>query len=197
MTTDDEFRRAMEDVVPLSAKPTVSGSRKTIAPTPGQIKARQNALGLKPPPIPDELTLGEVPMLAPRDFVEWKKEGVQELVVDRLRRGRYEVGDILDLHGERIKTARQMVHEFLTRSHNRGFRCVAITHGRGEKSATPARMKSYVAAWLEAHPLVNAFVSATRQMGGTGSVFVLLKKSPAAEEQNRQAHGSKGEPEDA
>lgn len=187
----------MEDVVPL--KPT-----KVVAPAPparpqptgAQVRARENALGLKPAPVPGELTLGEVPPLQPRDFLEWKKDGVQDLVVDRLRRGHYEPTATLDLHGERIKAARRLVHEFLLRASDASARCVCITHGRGEKSATPARMKSYVAAWLEAHDLVNAFVSAPRHLGGTGAVLVLMKKSAAAREENRQRHGAKGEPDD-
>ncbi len=187
----------MEDVVPL--KPT-----KVVAPAPparpqptgAQVRARENALGLKPAPVPGELTLGEVPPLQPRDFLEWKKDGVQDLVVDRLRRGHYEPAATLDLHGERIKAARRLVHEFLLRASDASARCVCITHGRGEKSATPARMKSYVAAWLEAHDLVNAFVSAPRHLGGTGAVLVLMKKSAAAREENRQRHGAKGEPDD-
>ena len=193
--SDDDFRQAMEGVTPLRQRNTVSQSRAG-TPSEQQLKAREHALGIKPPPVPGELTLGEVPLVEPRAFLEWKKEGVQDLVIERLRKGRYEVADQLDLHGERIKPARRMVHDFLTQAHHRGHRCVLITHGRGEKSATPARMKSYVASWLEAHPLTNAFVSATRQHGGTGSVFVLLKKSPEAKETNRQLHGGKGEPED-
>ncbi len=190
----DDFRAAMSDVVPLKNTKAVVPQQKTPPSDAAKEEARKNALGIKPPPVPGELTLGEVPPLLPRDFVQWKKEGVQDLVMDRLRKGHYDVAAMLDLHGERIKAARRLVHEFLVRSHESGARCVLISHGRGEKSATPARMKSYVAAWLEAHDLVNAFVSATRQLGGTGSMLILLKKSAASKEENRQRHGAKGEP---
>ena len=194
MADEDDFRKAMSDVVPLSTKRAAPPPPRQ-PPSEQQRQQRLNASGDKPPPVPGELTLGEVPMVEPRDFLEWKKEGVQELVMERLRRGRYDVGASLDLHGERIKAARRLVHEFVLGSQGRGLRAVLISHGRGEKSATPARMKSYVAAWLEAHPQVNAFVSAPRHLGGTGSVLVLLKKSEGASEENRQRHGLKGEPE--
>ena len=193
MGEDDDFRQAMEGVVPLSSKSVVAKPKSSDAEQKSE--ARMNALGEKPPEVPGTLTLGEVRPVEPRDFLEWKKEGVQELVMDRLRRGHYPVAAELDLHGERIKAARRLVHEFLMKSHDRAARCVLIAHGRGEKSATPARMKSYVAAWLEAHELVNAYVSAPRDRGGTGAVLILLKKSPAAKETNRQMHGAKGEPE--
>ena len=66
-----------------------------------------------------------------------------------------------------------------------------LAHGRGEKSATPARIKSFVAAWLEALPEVIAYTSAQRHHGGTGAVYALLKKSPAAKQDNAELHGGR------
>ena len=70
-----------------------------------------------------------------------------------------------------------------------------IAHGRGEQSATPARLKSYVAHWLGQLPQVIAYASADRRHGGTGAVLVLVKKSAEAKEETRQAYGQKSDPE--
>ncbi|NJN52019.1 MAG: hypothetical protein HC809_09830, partial [Gammaproteobacteria bacterium] len=62
---------------------------------------------------------------------------------------------------------------------------------RGERSATPARIKSYVVHWLGEMQEVLAYHSAERRHGGAGSVYVLLKKSASARELNRERHGLK------
>jgi len=192
MDDEDLFRQAMQDVKPLQAKAPVR-DREPALPTEAQLRARSAALDEKKAEAPGYLTLAEVPPVAPRDFLAWRRDGVQELVADRLRKGHYPIRDSLDLHGERVKRAREMVHHFLGECHGRGYRCVRIVHGRGEHAAVQARMKSYVNAWLQVHPLVNAFVSATREGGGTGAVFVLLKKSKSAREVTRELHGGKSD----
>ena len=68
-----------------------------------------------------------------------------------------------------------------------------IAHGRGEQSATPARLKSYVVHWLSQMPEVIAYASADRRQGGTGAVLVLLRKSSAAREETRETFGLKSE----
>ena len=193
MEDDDLFREAMQDVKPLAAPRSVPEKLVPGTPTETQLRARLAALGVKKPEAPDYLTLGEVTPVEPRDFLAWRREGVQELVADRLRKGNYTARDSLDLHGERVRKARDMVHEFLVECHAKGHRCVRIVHGRGEKGEVKARLKSYVNAWLQVHPLVNAFVSATREHGGTGAVFVLLKKSKEARDLTREQHGGKAD----
>jgi len=68
---------------------------------------------------------------------------------------------------------------------------VLISHGRGERSPTPARIKSYVAQWLSQVPDLIAWHSAARHHGGTGAVYVMLRKSPEAREAARERHGLK------
>lgn len=189
---EDLFREAMGDVQPLKHK-RVALNRPLADDAEGHKLRREFAEREETPPSSQALTLEEVPAVAPRDFVDWKKDGVQDLVVDRLRTGKYEIQDFLDLHGERVVSARDRFDIFLQRAYEQGKRCVLIAHGRGEASDTPARLKSYVTAWLKVHDKVNAFTSADRHNGGTGAVFVLLKKSPAARELTRELHGLKSD----
>ena len=197
MSDEDFFREAMSDVAPLQGKQRVRPTGGPIEATPAQLERRESALGNHDRKVadPNYLTVGEVPQLQPRDILEWKKDGVQNAVFARLKAGKYPVEASLDLHRHTVREARAAVFRFLNLAMAKGWRMVLIAHGRGEHSATPARIKSYVAAWLAEVPEVIAFHSAQNSQGGTGACYVLLKKSPQAREDNREQHGGKGEVE--
>jgi DNA-nicking Smr family endonuclease len=186
MDQDDEFGDAMSGVVPLK-----QATKVPVAPP-----LRRRRIEVVAPKVvddPNKLTLGHVPEVGSHDTLAWKQDGVQERVFRKLKQGEYEIRGELDLHRKTVKEARVAVYEFLKLGIAKGWRTVLIAHGRGEKSPTPARMKSYVAAWLTASTDVIAFHSAQRQRGGTGAVYVLLRKSSAEREQNRERHGQKSD----
>lgn len=192
--TDDDFRAAMGDVEPLSSKRgKVAPSRK---PEDGvaQQNRRDAALGLtRQLEDPNPLYLGEVPALDPHELLEWKKDGVQHEVFKKLKVGGYPLDAELDLHGNTVKEARTAVFKLLVNAFAKGHRMLLVAHGRGEKSATPARIKSYVAYWLTEHPHVIAFHSALARQGGTGATYVLIKKSPKSKADNREIYGQQGD----
>lgn len=189
---DSLFREAMSDVVPLE--------QKRVAPEPvrpdvtaAQLERREAAEGRRPNGAedPNYLTLGEVELLHPRETLSWKKDGVQNEVFKKLRGGRYPLDGRLDLHRMTVREARVALFEFLEQSRKNGWRTLLVSHGRGEKSATPARIKSFVAHWLTQVPDVIAYHSAARQHGGTGAVYVMLRKTAEAREAQRERHGLK------
>jgi len=195
---DADFRDAMNDVAPLrerkSRQTEIAGKRPDV--TVGQRERREVALGNRDTAIdPNPLTLGEVPPVQPRDMLEWKKDGVQHEVFSRLKAGRYPIEGTLDLHHRTVKEARAEVFRFFNVAEARGWRSLLIAHGRGELSPTPARLKSYLSFWLRQLPQVIAFHSADRAHGGTGAVFVLLKKTKRAKEEARESFGLKSEPD--
>ncbi|MEE9253975.1 MAG: DNA endonuclease SmrA, partial [Pseudomonadales bacterium] len=138
------------------------------------------------------LTLGEVPNVGPYDFLEWKKDGVQEGVYRKLRLGKYMVEARLDLHRKSVKEARVEMFRFLQISLDLGVRTLLISHGKGEKSDTPGRLKSYVSQWLLQVPQVIAFHTAQRRHGGYGAVYALLQKTEEKREETREQHGLRG-----
>ena len=140
------------------------------------------------------LTLSEVEARQPLEMLEWKQDGVQHAVFSKLRRGGYALQYELDLHQRTVKEAQQMVFQLFQQVRAKNWRCVLISHGKGERSATPGRLKSYVARWLIDHPDVIAYCSAQRNHGGVGSVYVLIRKSAAGKAANRERVGLKGEP---
>jgi len=191
MSDDDDFREAMADVAPLAQKKVVHARPRPVA-TPAQIERREAALGTRKPKVdPNYLSLGEVPILHPRETLEWKKDGVQHEVFRKLRAGKYPIEGTLDLHRHTVKEARAALFAFVNLALGKGWRTVLVSHGRGERNPTPGRIKSYVAHWLTEIPEVIAFHSAIPPHGGTGSVYVMLKKSAAARENARELHGQK------
>ncbi len=195
-TPEDEktFADAMQDVQPLSRGKKVLPKSKPLVSTIATENRRLSAEGkLNPKQDENYLTLAEVAAREPLEYLEWKKVGVQNAVFERLRKGLYEVDATLDLHRKTVKEARVLVYDFLGMSLKRRWRNLLISHGKGEASKTPGRLKSYLAAWLEQHEEVNAFCSAQRKRGGVGAVYVLLRKSPEEKELNREEHGFKSD----
>ena len=188
---DDLFRAAMVDVERLNV--TAKPAKPRGGPTLSQIARRESAASDKRTSVdPNYLTLGEVKQLGPHDLVSWKKDGVQEGVFKKLRLGKYPIDGRLDLHRKTVKEAREALFEFTKMALAKGWRCVLINHGRGERSPTPARIKSYAIAWLSQIPEVLAYHHPERrQLGGGGVVLVLLRKSAAQREENRERHGQK------
>jgi len=107
----------------------------------------------------------------------FQRPGLQSTVVRKLRRGQFTNEAELDLHGLRIEDARSAVAGFLDNAGRRGLRCVRIVHGKGYGSAqaTPV-LKNKLNSWLRQRPEVLAFCSARPVDGGTGAVYVLLKR---------------------
>jgi DNA-nicking Smr family endonuclease len=167
----------MRDVQPLRRPDRAPQPDRASEPTIAQRSRRDAALGGTDSVDPNPFTMGEVPVVAPLEVLEWKKEGVQPEVFSKLRKGGYEVEAELDLHGLTVKEARATVWGFLGRALASHRRCLLIAHGRGERSPTPARLKSYLHHWLVGHPDVIALVSAQAHRGGTGALYVLLRKS--------------------
>ncbi len=123
------------------------------------------------------LTDGEVPPVTPEDCLCFKMSGVQPNVFKKLKQGKYTYDYHLDLHRKTVAEARSEVYQLIKNSIDRGYRCLLITHGKGAQSNPPARIKSYVNHWLQQVENVIAFHSAIPKHGGTGSVYVLLKKT--------------------
>ena len=192
MTEDESFKDAMSGVSPLPQK-RVRHEKGVQEATISQIERREAALGNNKPPAvdPNYLSVGEVWQCQPRDILEWKKDGVQHEVFRKLKSGRYPIQGSLDLHGCTVKEARIEMFMFLNIALTKGWRTLLIAHGRGELSATPARIKSRVAHWLEQIPEVIAFHSAQNHHGGTGAVYALLKKTPVKKDENRERYGRK------
>lgn len=118
--------------------------------------------------------------MAPVEAAEellFQRPGVQSTLLRKLRRGLIANEAELDLHGLRTDDARLAVASFLDSASRNGLRCVRIVHGKGYGSAQAKPvLKNKLNSWLRQRPEVLAFCSARPVDGGTGAVYVLLKR---------------------
>jgi len=112
------------------------------------------------------------------DELFFYREGLQQKLLKQLRRGQLSVTAELDLHGYIVAEARIALTEFLKDCRRHGDRCVRIVHGKGHGSQQKLPvLKNKVNAWLQQRDEILAFCSARPVDGGTGAVYVLLKRS--------------------
>jgi DNA-nicking Smr family endonuclease len=107
----------------------------------------------------------------------YARPGLQRTVMRRLRRGDYRIGAELDLHGMTADAARGELARFLREAIGRELRCVRIIHGKGlgSEGRGPV-LKPRVARWLRQRDDVLAYCSARPADGGTGALYVLLRR---------------------
>jgi DNA-nicking Smr family endonuclease len=187
MSEDDLelFQQMMDDVTPF--KSDTAELKKTHQITESHLAKRESATSLSEQN-DDYLSLIHAPMLKPQEIIEFKRDGVQEGVYKKLRLGKYPIQARLDLHRKTLTQARDEVVNFLKKSIRMDIRTVLIVHGKGELANPPALMKSFVAHWLVQINEVQCIHSAQPFHGGTGALYVLLKKSAEKKLENRERH---------
>jgi len=176
-TDDDILDEMMAGVVPMGAEKRLV-ERKT-APRPMKAEMDDSELVMRHL---DELVHGVAPfeMADTEEYVEAAVKGLDRRIVKKLRRGEYSIQAHLDLHGYRKEEARLEVARFIEESVSRDLRCVLVVHGRGlgSKDNIPV-LKEKLTAWLTRGAIgrhVLAFTSARPFDGGTGAVYVLLRR---------------------
>lgn len=116
--------------------------------------------------------------VGPEDPLLWIGNGVQEGQMRKLKAGQIEFEGSLDLHGMTVEVARNTLWEFLAEATRREVRCVRVTHGKAARlDGRRPLIKSHVNTWLRQHPSVLGFCSCVPRHGGTGSLYLLLKRT--------------------
>ena len=113
--------------------------------------------------------------VAPDATLSFKRNGVQERQLDKLKAGLLPWKHAVDLHGCTLEQAREAVLQLLVEAKAEGITVVKIVHGKGQINGQ-AMLKTAVNGWLRQLPEVLAFVSADPRHGGTGAVMVLLRR---------------------
>ena len=111
------------------------------------------------------------------DILSFSRSGLQHNVLKKLRQGKHPVEHALDLHGLTVIQARKELQEFLGECEAAGIRHAIIIHGKGFRSKDKPVIKPMVNRWLRTVDNVLAFHSAQPKDGGSGAVYVLLKKN--------------------
>ncbi len=172
MNDEDErklFRAAVRDVRPLrQSRPAPPQPR---VPARAKLRRADEARVLA-----ESLDLDAADLeVETGEELSYRRSGVPEAAMRRLRRGQYACREELDLHGMTRAEARLAILGFLADAGQRSLRCVLIVHGKGRGSGDRGPvLKAAVNRWLRQHDAVCAFCSARRPDGGTGALYVLL-----------------------
>jgi DNA-nicking Smr family endonuclease len=152
------FREAMRDVKPLSPR-TRAPALKRKPPARARFTAEDRARVLVESL--QGLDAGEIADTG--DEISFRREGVQDGVMRKLKRGL------------RVEEAKAALREFLAAALARQLRCVRVIHGKGKGSGPRGPvLKTAVNMILRKTGPVLAFTSARRVDGGTGAINVLL-----------------------
>jgi DNA-nicking Smr family endonuclease len=192
MNDDEEFlfQQEMTGVQPLKRSTRVKLKRAD-ASADGLQQRRTAAVAEQGDcnPLRDE----GIEALDPWYVLDYKRPGIQNGVYRKLKQGRYEAEARLNLHRMSVKNARLEVFEFIGQAQALGLRTVLLIHGKGEnspggelKGERASVIKGYVNHWLRQLSQVMAFHSARPRHGGTGAVYVLLRKGDDAKQANRE-----------
>ena len=112
------------------------------------------------------------------DELYWARDGVQDGQMRKLKAGQVAFEGSLDLHGMTVEKARETLWAFFAEAARMEVRCVRVTHGKAARTDGKRPMiKSHVNTWLRQHPQVLGFTSCLAKHGGTGAVYVLLKRT--------------------
>lgn len=167
------FLEAVSDVRPL-----VTDTVEPLLPSPPPIPQQRlrDEAAVMPDIFSDDFALDELE--TGEELLHWRP-GLQHQVLRKLRRGHYSVGAELDLHGFTVVEARQALAAFLDHCRGAQVRCVRIIHGKGNGSLNRLPvLKGKVSHWLRQCDQVLAYASARPADGGTGALYVLLKRGP-------------------
>ncbi|WP_313375115.1 DNA endonuclease SmrA [Pantoea sp. CTOTU50773] len=186
MNLDDEdlFRDAMGDVTPLKdcANTQWLRSPSTQAPRPTQANDEQENF----------LTRGFLDIIPLTTPLEYKTEGIQQGVLDKLRLGKYSLDASLNLLRQPIETCRKSLFSFMLQARKQGLRNLLIIHGKGRDDEAHANIvRSYLAHWLTQFDEVQSFCVAQPQHGGAGALYVSLRKTDQARLDNRERHAKR------
>jgi DNA-nicking Smr family endonuclease len=105
--------------------------------------------------------------------------GVDRATAERVKRGRYPIEARLDLHGMTQAEAHRVLAGFVSLARAAGRRCLLVITGHGRASG--GVLKAAVPRWLgepELRHHVLAIAVARPGDGGTGALYVLLRRAP-------------------
>jgi DNA-nicking Smr family endonuclease len=160
---------------------------KALPPEPEPEKPDQKAatapaprIGLPAPALPPQpVQKPALPPLAP----------VERKTLTALRRGRKDVDSVIDLHGMRQEEAHFALIRFLHQAQNSGYGLVLVITGKGGAAVSNSFfeergvLRRMVPHWLrlpDLRSLVIGFDEASPQHGGSGALYVRLRRRRGA-----------------
>jgi DNA-nicking Smr family endonuclease len=159
--TDKQPPIVAEAEAAAEAKPQKTPPRKKSRTVAAPVEAVRKA----PPP----------PMLTHGDAA-----GLDKRTAQRLKRGRLDIEDRLDLHGHTQSAAHSTLERFLHDAFKNDKRTVLVITGKGDAYAgKPGVLKQSVPGWFNELPMrqwVAGFSYAAPKDGGEGALYVRIRR---------------------
>ncbi|MDA7598840.1 Smr/MutS family protein [Alphaproteobacteria bacterium] len=157
-----------------SAKPKSSGAKgmaKGVANVSASKTPSRNGLGALAQPV------SSTPPVTPVDLRTGEHAGLDKSTRRKLFRGDVPVTRQLDLHGMTAAQAEMRLTGFIQESAHNGHRCVLVITGKGVRG--DGVLRRHVPLWFKNHNLAGlilAFAEARPADGGSGALYVLLRR---------------------
>ncbi|HSV01158.1 MAG TPA: Smr/MutS family protein [Roseiarcus sp.] len=180
----ERLRRLSDEEIALWTEVARSVARRRGATLPAPSKPVRPARPPAPPP-----TLAEPPAAPPAKAAAPPLAPIERRLKRELQRGRAAIDAALDLHGLTQAEAHQALRGFLRHSQARGARLVIVVTGKGGRLGGPLDelhwpnergvLKRLTPQWLrepDLRPVVLGFEEAGRAHGGSGALYVRLRR---------------------
>jgi DNA-nicking Smr family endonuclease len=169
----DLWNRLRETVEPLRKRKAAPVKSETAVAAKAAAKKPASAR-LAPPTAAAKPKASVAPPLAP----------LEEKTLRRLGRGLIDIDARIDLHGMRQERAFSVLGSFLRHAQARGDKIVLVVTGKGKAEARIGEegrgvLKQAVPSWLsrdDLRPLVVGFEEANRRHGGSGALYVRIRR---------------------
>ncbi|WP_341273420.1 Smr/MutS family protein [Legionella rubrilucens] len=168
------FRQAMQSVKPLKKGKAKSVS-EVIVPQHHTAPPKRTRREM-PPPSAISLSSYYTNEVLAHTTLSYTSHGIPAKRFRELKTGAIHWQAKLDLHGLTTEDARETLLAFILRQYEAGHRSILIIHGKGGVHGEAPVLKNLVNHWLKQIPTVLAFHSARPKDGGTGALYVLLKR---------------------
>ena len=180
------FNRVVADVRPLKFQDKSFINKKNSINKMDKLK-KINMVSRETKPIKQVTNISKVP-IAISDHFPGRAPGIDRKTSLKLKKGKVEIDYKLDLHGLTQTEAKQALEEAILEAWKNRLRLILVVTGKGLRhskstslSDNEARgvLRRAVPGWLKEIPLSNfilAFSSAQQIHGGTGALYVLLRR---------------------
>jgi|SaaInlStandDraft_7_1057024.scaffolds.fasta_scaffold196642_2 DNA-nicking Smr family endonuclease len=112
------------------------------------------------------------------EYLSYKTAGIQTKIFSKLKKGQHRPLATSDLHGKTKSEATIAIINFIANCQINSMKYCLIVHGKGTNNHhnTYPVLKNHIANLLKNNTEVLAFCSAKPEDGGTGALYLLLKR---------------------
>ena len=129
--------------------------------------------------IPETISRVQQRPVTPPPLAMGSTADIDRRTAQRFTRGEMAVDGRIDLHGLTLDQAHAALSAFVRGAHARGARCLVVVTGKG-KGGSIGKIRTETPHWLNQTPLrslILAVSEARHRDGGTGALYVLLKRA--------------------